>query len=80
MSATELSIAVIDVHAEQYTMADASSVFLNGFRLRTEARIVRYPHRYMDERGQEMWDPGGGTSTTAERAQGAAQGAVSGTK
>ena len=37
-------------------MAEASEAILSGFRLRTEARIVRWPDRYMDERGRGMWD------------------------
>ncbi len=36
-------------------MADASEDLLGGFRLRSDANIVRYPDRYMDERGTEMW-------------------------
>jgi DNA polymerase I-like protein with 3'-5' exonuclease and polymerase domains len=42
-----------------YTQADmqrASEIVLSGFQLRTEAKIVRHPDRYMDERGQQMWD------------------------
>jgi hypothetical protein len=34
----------------------ASSLVLNGFRLRTDAKVVRYPDRYMDPRGQRMWN------------------------
>jgi hypothetical protein len=40
----------------QAIMRQASEVVLNGFTLRTEARIIRYPDRYMDERGRVMWD------------------------
>jgi hypothetical protein len=29
---------------------------LGGFELSTDVHVVRYPHRYMDKRGQEMWD------------------------
>jgi len=36
-------------------MAKASEDLLGGFRLRSDATIVRYPDRYMDERGREMW-------------------------
>lgn len=40
----------------QQLMGAASEVVLSGFRVRTEAEIVRYPDRYMDEkRGGEMW-------------------------
>ncbi len=36
-------------------MAEASAVILDGFRLRSDARIVRWPDRYMDGRGREFW-------------------------
>jgi hypothetical protein len=36
-------------------MAEASAVVLAGFRLRSDAKIVRWPDRYMDERGREFW-------------------------
>jgi hypothetical protein len=39
----------------QKAMSDASCTVLGGFRLSSEAKIVRYPNRYMDERGVEMW-------------------------
>lgn len=44
------------VAAGQAAMSDASSAVLGGFRLRSDAKIVRYPDRYMDERGVVMWD------------------------
>jgi hypothetical protein len=44
------------VTAAQRAMAEASAVVLGGFRLRSEAKIVRYPERYQDERGQRMWN------------------------
>ncbi|KKG31043.1 hypothetical protein DU38_05225 [Methanosarcina mazei] len=38
-------------------MSDASEVVLGaGNRLRTEADIIRYPGRYIDEKGTETWD------------------------
>ena len=40
----------------QEIMAKASEIVLNGFRLRTDAKITRYPERYHDERGEEMWE------------------------
>jgi hypothetical protein len=40
----------------QELMAQASKVVLGGFRLRSDAKAVRYPDRYMDERGAKMWD------------------------
>jgi hypothetical protein len=36
-------------------MQRASELVLDGFPLRTEARIVRHPDRHMDSRGQRMW-------------------------
>jgi len=40
----------------QEAMAEASAVILDGFRLRSDAKIVRWPYRYMDDRGREFWD------------------------
>ncbi len=37
-------------------MAEASELVLPGFPLRTDAKIVRYPDRYVDERGRQMWN------------------------
>ena len=37
-------------------MVEASEVVLDGFRLRTEVKVVRWPDRYMDGRGREFWD------------------------
>ncbi len=37
-------------------MAQASAIVLDGFQLRSDAKIVRWPDRYMDERGWEFWD------------------------
>jgi hypothetical protein len=44
------------VVATQAVMREASAIVLSGFELRTDARIVRYPDRYMDERGKGMWE------------------------
>jgi hypothetical protein len=44
------------VELAQELMAQTSAVILDGFRLRSDAKIVRYPDRYMDERGAHMWD------------------------
>jgi hypothetical protein len=44
-----------DVVAMQDAMQEASHVVLDGFQLRTDAAVVRYPDRYMDERGAVMW-------------------------
>jgi hypothetical protein len=45
-----------DVARMRAVMADASRIVLNGFELGTDVKIVRYPDRYMDERGTVMWD------------------------
>jgi hypothetical protein len=39
-------------------MADASDVILDGYRLRTESQIIRYPGHYTDKRdaAAQMWD------------------------
>jgi DNA polymerase I len=44
-----------DVARMQEAMREASSVVLGGFDLGTDVKIVRYPDRYMDERGVVMW-------------------------
>jgi hypothetical protein len=46
-----------DVERMRSSMVEASRVVLDGFELRTEVDVVRYPDRYMDkERGAHMWD------------------------
>jgi DNA polymerase I len=45
-----------DVASMQQAMAEASRLVLDGFELGTDAKIVHYPDRYMDERGAVMWD------------------------
>lgn len=45
-----------DVAAMQAAMAEASRIVLNGFELRTDVSITRWPDRYMDARGRVMWD------------------------
>ena len=40
----------------QRTMEEASAIILNGFKLRSDVNIIRYPNRYMTIRGQQMWD------------------------
>jgi DNA polymerase I len=37
-------------------MIEASRAVLNGFELRVDVHIVRYPDRYMDPRGEVMWN------------------------
>jgi DNA polymerase I len=36
-------------------MAEASRLVLTGFELATDVKVVRWPDRYMDARGCEMW-------------------------
>jgi DNA polymerase I-like protein with 3'-5' exonuclease and polymerase domains len=46
-----------DVVSEvQRQMERASECVLDGYRLRTEARLLRYPDRLLEHRGQAMWD------------------------
>jgi DNA polymerase I-like protein with 3'-5' exonuclease and polymerase domains len=53
----EGTVAAIDavVVATQTAMQEASRWVLDGFELRTDAKIVRWPDRYMDPRGERMW-------------------------
>jgi DNA polymerase-1 len=44
------------VSETQAAMREASETVLSGFSLRSDAEIVCYPHRYMDKRGERMWD------------------------
>jgi hypothetical protein len=44
------------VRRTQQAMQHASEVVLSGFPLRTEAKVVRHPDRYMDDRGRQMWE------------------------
>jgi hypothetical protein len=54
----EASIDEIDqiVKCAQSIMEDVSRVILDGFTIRTDAKIIRYPDRYSDPRGVEMWE------------------------
>ena len=45
-----------DVVRMQDAMREASRIVLDGFELGTDAKTVRYPDRYMDERGATMWE------------------------
>jgi DNA polymerase family A len=54
----EADLADIDqvvLDAEE-CMARASRVVLDGFELRTEAQVVRWPDRFKVEKGKAMWD------------------------
>ncbi len=44
-----------EVAKAQAIMLDAGRAVLDGFELRSEAKVVRYPDRYSDPRGDESW-------------------------
>jgi hypothetical protein len=44
------------VEATQQAMKEASEIVLDGFTLRTEAKVVCHPDRYSDKRGRVMWE------------------------
>ena len=45
-----------DIAAMRAAIAEASRFVLDGFELATDVKIVRWPERYSDPRGAEMWD------------------------
>ena len=45
-----------DTAAMRAAMDEAARAVLDGFPILTEAKIVRYPDRYMDKRGVVMWE------------------------
>jgi len=44
-----------DVAAMRAAMAEASRVVLDGFEIRTDVHVTKYPDRFVDERGVIMW-------------------------
>ena len=54
----ELPLAGLEqgIAKAQGLMRQASSAVLGDFELGSDAKIICYPDRYMDERGQVMWD------------------------
>jgi len=44
------------IQVTQELMGRASKVVLDGFRLRSDAEVVRFPDRYEDVRGKDMWE------------------------
>lgn len=50
---TELDAVVAHT---QSVMRKASAAVLDGFMLESDAKVVRAPERYMDERGERMWN------------------------
>jgi DNA polymerase I-like protein with 3'-5' exonuclease and polymerase domains len=45
-----------DIARLRAVMAEASRIVLDGFEVPTDVKQIRYPARYMDGRGREMWD------------------------
>lgn len=45
-----------DVAAMREIMSAAGRVVTGGLNIRTDAEIIRWPDRYMDERGEAMWN------------------------
>jgi DNA polymerase I len=45
-----------DIAGMQAAMLEASRIVLNGFELRADAEVVRWPDRYMNKRGSVMWN------------------------
>jgi DNA polymerase-1 len=44
-----------DVAVMQGGMAEASRIVLDGFELGTDVKVIEYPNRYSDPRGEQMW-------------------------
>ena len=44
-----------DVAAMRAAMNEASRAVLDGFEIRTDVHVVKFPNRFMDERGTIMW-------------------------
>jgi hypothetical protein len=44
-----------DIATTRAAMAEASRLVLDGFEIRTDVKIVRYPDRFTDRRGAVMW-------------------------
>ena len=45
-----------DIVAMRAAMAEASRFVLAGFELNTDVKLTRWPDRYMDPRGRQMWE------------------------
>ena len=54
----EASLEDIDdaVRETQAHMTQASEGVLGGYRLRSDAKVIRFPDRYSDKRGEKMWE------------------------
>jgi DNA polymerase family A len=58
-----------DIATMRACMAEASRLVLAGFELATDVNVVRWPDRYMDSRGREMWARVCGLVQAAEQPQ-----------
>jgi len=45
-----------DISIAKQCMKEASKIILEGFELATDEEVIRYPDRYFDKRGKQMWD------------------------
>ena len=54
----EAPLDQLDDHVKRLRqhMAEASRVVLDGFEIRTDVSLVRWPERHQDERGMVMWE------------------------
>ena len=46
----------LDVQRLEACMAEASRIVLRGFELFVSHKVIRYPDRYIDEDGLEVWE------------------------
>ena len=46
----------VTVAKAQELMRQASEVILPGFPLKSDAKVISYPNRYIDMRGIQMWN------------------------
>jgi hypothetical protein len=45
-----------NVASMKLLMAEASALVLGGFALKSDEKIIRFPDRYTDQRGVQMWE------------------------
>jgi len=45
-----------DIAKTRAAMARASRIILDGFELRTDVKVARWPDHYVDAKGQPMWE------------------------
>ena len=44
-----------DIATMRHAMAEASRAVLDGFEIGPDVTVIKFPDRYMDERGAVMW-------------------------